>query len=69
MSKFGESGKIILSLKVPTNYFSQVYGQKCGKNVINGGNLVKIGHFWLKLPKWGHFGAKMTSYVEIWGKW
>ena len=45
MSKFWESGPIILSLKVSKNYFSQVYGQKCGKNVINGVNFVKIGHF------------------------
>ena len=45
MSKFGVNGKIIFSLIVSKNYFSQVYGQKCGKNVINGVNLVKIGHF------------------------
>ena len=31
MSKFWESGPIILSLKVSKNYFSQVYGQKCGQ--------------------------------------
>ena len=48
MSKFWESGPIILSLKVSKNYFSQVYGQQCGKNIINGVNLVKIGHFWWK---------------------
>ena len=46
MSKFWEIGPIILSLKVSKNYFSQVYGQKWGKNVINGVNLVKTGHFW-----------------------
>ena len=40
MSNFWESGPIILSLKVSKNYFSPVYGQKCGKNVINGVNLV-----------------------------
>ena len=46
MSKFGESGQIIFSLKVSKNYFSQFYGQKLGKNVIDGVNLVKIVHFW-----------------------
>ena len=60
MSKFWESGPIILFLKVSKNYFSQIYGQKCGKNVINGVNLVKIGHFWWKWTKLGHFG-------KIWG--
>ena len=44
--KFGESGEIIWSLKVSKNYFSQVFGQICGQNVINEVNLVKIGHFW-----------------------
>ena len=56
MSKFWESGPIMLSLKVSKNYFSQVYGQKCGKNVINGFNLVKLGHFWWKWSKSGNFG-------------
>ena len=28
------------------NYFSQVYGHNLVKYVINGANLVKIGHFW-----------------------
>ena len=61
MSKFWESGPIILSLNVSKNILSQVYGQKCGKkNVINGVNLVKIGHFWWKWSKLGHFGI-------IWG--
>ena len=54
-SKFWEIGTIILSLKVSKNYFSQVYGQKCGKNFINGVNLVKISHFWWKYSKSGHF--------------
>ena len=31
MSNFWESGPIILSLKVSKNYFSQIYGQKCGQ--------------------------------------
>ena len=38
------------------------------KNVINGVNLVKIGHFWWKYSKLGHFGDKMTPKVEIWEK-
>ena len=46
MSKVRESGPIILSLKASKNYLSQIYGQKCDKNVISGDNLVKIGHFW-----------------------
>ena len=28
------------------------------KNVINGVNLVKIGHFWSKCTKFGHFGGQ-----------
>ena len=32
MSKFGEIGQIIFSLKVSKNYFSQVYGHKSGQN-------------------------------------
>ena len=43
------------------------------KNVINGVTFVKIGHYWLKWSKLGNFGlflgAKMTSYVKIWGNW
>ena len=39
------------------------------KTFFNGVNLVKLVHFWWKWSKLGHFGAKMTSYVEIWGKW
>ena len=35
LSKCMESGQIIISLKVSKNYFSQVYGQKSGKNVVN----------------------------------
>ena len=73
MSKFGESGQIIFSQNVSKNYFSQVYGQKCGKNVINGVNLVKIGHFFVKMVKngsfWHNLGGKMPSYVKTMGKW
>ena len=58
MSKFWESGQIIFSWKVSKNYFSQVYRQKFGQNVINGVNLVKIGHFLWKLSILGHFGPK-----------
>ena len=35
MSKFGESGEIIFSLKVSKNYFSQVYGHIFGQNWVN----------------------------------
>ena len=45
MSKYGESCQIIFSLKDSKNYVNQVYGHKSGQNVINGINLVKIGHF------------------------
>ena len=34
MSKFWESGQLILSLKVSKNYFSQFYGPKPGQKVI-----------------------------------
>ena len=43
--KFRESGQKNFSQNVSKNYFSQVYGHKFGQNVINGVNLVKIGHF------------------------
>ena len=43
--KFRESGQIFFSLKVFKNDFSQVCGHKLVKSVINGVNLVKIGHF------------------------
>ena len=43
-AKFRECGQIFFSLKVFKNYFSQVYGHKFGQSVINGVNLVKIGH-------------------------
>ena len=40
------------------------------KIVINGVNLVKIGHFRWKYPKFHHlWGVKMKSYVKILGKW
>ena len=34
MSKFEESGQIILSLNVSKNYFSQVYGHKFDQNTL-----------------------------------
>ena len=39
------------------------------KNIINGVNLVKIGIFGENGQNWVILGAKMTSYVKIWGKW
>ena len=45
MSKFWESGPIILSLKVSKIYF-RFMDLNVVKNAINGVNLVKIGHFW-----------------------
>ena len=59
MSKFWESGPIIFFLKVSKNYF-RFMDINVVKNVINGVNLVKLGHFrwkWSKLgnilgPKW-----------------
>ena len=62
MSKFGESGKIIFSLKVSKNYFCQVYGTKFGQKCYdlrkfgqNKSFLVENGQFWVVL------GTKMTS--------
>ena len=52
-----ESGKIIYSLEVSKNYFSQVYGHIFGQKGLNGGH---FGLFW---------GAKMTRYVKICGNW
>ena len=56
MSKFGESGEIIVSLKVSKNYFNQFMDKNAVIYVINGVNLVKIGHSWLIWSKLGHFG-------------
>ena len=38
------------------------------KNVINGVNLVKIGHFWSKWSKLGHFGGKNDIICRHLGK-
>ena len=66
MSKFWESIKRIFSLKVSKNYFYQVYGKKCGQTC----------QIWSKYVIFGEncqngviLGAKMTSYVKIFGKW
>ena len=52
MSKFGESGQIIYSIKVYKIYFSQVYTQNLIKNVINGVNFFKISHFCENSQNW-----------------
>ena len=36
------------------------------KNVIEGVNLVKIGHFGENGPNWVVLWAELTSYVKIW---
>ena len=62
MSKFGENGQIIISLKVSKNYISQVngyiFGQKChqwGKFGQNKSFFVKISKFLtIWWPKWPH---------------
>ena len=63
-------GKVVkkISLKVSTNYFSQVYVHKFCKNVINAVNLVKIGHFWGKWSKLGHFGGKNDVISQNFGQ-
>ena len=38
------------------------------KNVINGGNFVKIGHFWSKCSQLGHFGGQNDVIVPYFGK-
>ena len=56
MSKIGESRKIIFSIKVSKNYFSQVYGQKLGQ----------------KCDLWGEFGQNrsfLLEMVKIWSFW
>ena len=68
MSKFGESGEIIFSLKVSKNDFSQV---NLVKYVINGANFVKVAHFGENAQNrviLAYYGGKMTSYVNIFGK-
>ena len=68
MSTFLESGQIISTLKVSKNYFNQVYGQKSGKNVINGVNLVKIGHFLWKCSQSAHFGGEKWCHRSKFGE-
>ena len=52
MSKFRESDQIIFSLKVP----ARVMDINLVKIVINGVNLVKIGHFNRKIIPGGLYG-------------
>ena len=43
----GESGQVIVSLKLSKNYLSQVYGHKFGKKMsLMGAIWSKIGRFW-----------------------
>ena len=68
--KFRERGHKNLSLKISKNYFCKVYGQKFGRNAINGFDLVKIGHFWWKRSKLCHFdifwGPKLRHVSKFW---
>ena len=59
MSKFRESGKILITLKVSKNYFSHVYEQKFGQKFIDGVNLVKIYLFGENGQNWVILWAKM----------
>ena len=38
------------------------------KNIINGVNLVKIGHFWRKWSKLGHFNGQNDVIDQTLGK-
>ena len=58
MSKFGESGQKILSLKVSKNYFSQVYGQKFGQKC----------HYLRKFGQNRSFLVKMDKFGTFWGQ-
>ena len=73
MSKFGESNKRILSLKVSNNYFSQGHGHKFGQICNSWGQFGQNRSFLVNIVKIGQFlhilGAKMMSYVKILGKW
>ena len=68
MSKFGKICQIIFSLKVSKTYFSQFHGHNLGKNVINGVNLVEIGHFWLKCSKLVPFWGQNYPHMSKFGK-
>ena len=63
--KIWGSFQTIFSIKVFKNYLSLVYGQKLGKNLINGVNLVKIGHF---SEKFLNFGGKNDVIGQNFGK-
>ena len=41
---------------------------KLAKNVINGVKLVKVGHFWSKWSKLGHFGGQNDVICQSLGK-
>ena len=73
MSKLGERGQRIFNKMFLKIISVRVMDINLVKYVINAENLVKIGHFFVKMVKIGSFwhilGAKMTSYVKIWGKW
>ena len=57
MSKFGEIGGIIFSLKDSKNYFNQIYGQKCGQTC----------HYWRKFGQNRSFLVKMVNFRSFWG--
>ena len=72
MPKFWKSGQIIFSLKVSKDYFSPVYRHLFGQKCNQWGQFCQNMSLLVKMVQIGSFGpilgAKMTSYVKIWGK-
>ena len=62
------SDKIIFSLKVSKNYFSQVYGHKPGQKCHQWRKFGQNRPFWVKLSKFGHFGGQNDIIFQKLGK-
>ena len=63
--KFRESGHIFFLQKFIKIISVRFMVINLVKSVINGVNLVKIGHFWWKWSKIGSFWAKMAPQAKI----
>ena len=69
MSKFGEIGQIIFSLKVSKNYISVRFMDIIlDKNVINGGQFGQNRSFFMKMFKIGTFWGQNDPICQNLGK-
>ena len=68
MSKFRESGKILITLKVSKNNFSHVYEQKFGQKCHWCGQFAQNISFWLKWSKLGNFVGQNEAISQKFGE-